>query len=258
MDLLWRIIYVFLIGGFVWFLHKGIGRYPAPLPRSENPRVELREVLFLWGIAMLIPILRMFAITPMLASHGVSRAYQELIYLPLLTIFYLILPLFIERNRNKRSIQELGLRWDIRSPEVAVAAVSFGLLSGIIAYANNQAVISMDTLPAGVLILLLYNNDFLEEFYHRGVIQTKLERVFGQGRAIFYGGILFGLTHVVFDVHMLMGSQSILFVFLAFVMQVESGWLLGIVFMKTRSLWPGVACHYLANWLPAILVGVMG
>src|SRR4030042_2289685 len=137
MDLLWRIIYIFLIGGFVWFLHRGIGRYPAPLPRSENLRVELREALFLCGIAVLIPILRMFAITPWFASLGISRVYQELIYLPLLTILYLILPLYIERNRNKRTIKELGLRWDIHSPDVAIAAVSFGLVSGIIAYVNN-------------------------------------------------------------------------------------------------------------------------
>jgi membrane protease YdiL (CAAX protease family) len=249
-------IYVVLIGAFIWYLHRGLGKYPAPLPKSHTPKREIQEVLLLWGVAAIIPILRMFVINTWLNASEVSRIVQELIYLPLLTLIYLLFPLFIELKLNKRTIQELGLRWNVQFPEVAVAAVSFGLVSGIIAYANNQAVISMQALPAGVLILLLYNNDFLEEFYHRGVIQTKLERVFGQGRAIFYGGILFGLTHVVFDFQMLMGSQGILFVILAFVMQVESGWLLGIVFMKTRSLWPGVACHYLANWLPAILTGL--
>jgi membrane protease YdiL (CAAX protease family) len=32
-----------------------------------------------------------------------------------------------------------------------------------------------------------------------------------------------------------------------------AGSLFGIVYVKTRSLWPGVACHYLINWLSAIL-----
>jgi len=81
----------------------------------------------------------------------------------------------------------------------------------------------------GALILLLYNNNFLEEFYHRGVIQSKLERIVGQKKAILYGGILFGMTHIVFDITQLMGTQGILFVLFAFILQILSGWLLGIV-----------------------------
>jgi membrane protease YdiL (CAAX protease family) len=256
MDLLWRILYIVIFSLFIFILHRKIGRYPPPLPNSDNPRREIREAFLLWGVAVVIPILRLLVITPWLSSLKFNRTLQELIYLPLLTILYLILPLYVERKRNKRTIKELGLRWDIQSPDVAIAAVSFGLLSGIVAYANNQAVISMNPLPAGALFLLLYNNDFLEEFFHRGVIQTKLERALGQTKALFLGGVLFGLTHLVFDIQMLIDTQGSLFVFTAFLLQVMSGWLLGIVFMKTRSLWPGIACHYLVNWLPSILAGL--
>jgi hypothetical protein len=28
--------------------------------------------------------------------------------------------------------------------------------------------------------------------------------------------------------------------------------------MRTRNLWPGILCHYLANWLPLILVVQFG
>jgi membrane protease YdiL (CAAX protease family) len=258
MDLLWRIIYILLIGAFVWYLHRGIGHYPTPLPKSLNPKREIQEVLLLWCLTIIIPILRIFLITPWFNSNGISRTIQELIYLPLLTLSYLILPLYIELKLNKRKIIDLGLRWDIQSPDVAIAAIVFGLVSGIVAFVNNQAVIGMEALPVGAYILLLYNNDFLEELYHRGVIQSKLERVFGQGKAILFGGILFGLTHVVFDVTQLLETQGMVFVLFAFLLQVMSGWLLGIVFMKTRSLWPGVACHYLANWLPSILAGIFG
>jgi membrane protease YdiL (CAAX protease family) len=256
MDLVWRIIYIIIFGAFIWFLHRGIGTYPTAFPKSGNPRLELKEILLLWGISVLIPILRMNVITPWMKTSTISRTIQELISLPLLTIPYLLLPLWLEVKKNRRTFKDLGLRWDIQSPEVAAAAVCFGLASGIVAYANKQTVIGMESLPLGALVLLLYNNDFLEEFFHRGVIQTKLERVFGQGKAILFGGILFGLTHLVFDFNMLMRTQGFLFVFLAFILQVMSGWLLGIVFMKTHSLWPGVACHYLANWLPAILAGL--
>jgi hypothetical protein len=28
--------------------------------------------------------------------------------------------------------------------------------------------------------------------------------------------------------------------------------------MNTRRLWSGVACHYRVNWLPSILLGMVG
>jgi hypothetical protein len=37
------------------------------------------------------------------------------------------------------------------------------------------------------------------------------------------------------------------------VRQGMAGSLFGIIDIGSRSLWPGVACHYLSNWLSAIL-----
>jgi membrane protease YdiL (CAAX protease family) len=256
MELLWRILYIVLFGGFTWFLHRGTGTYPASLPKIKESRQEILEVLLLWGVAVVIPVIRMFIFTPWLNRLTYNRTLQELINAPLLTIPYLLFPLYVILRLDKRSIREYGVSWKIQSARVTIIAILFGLGSGFVAYGTNQTVIGVTPLPAGVLLLLLYNNDFLEEFYHRGVIQSKLERAVGQTKAIIFGGILFGLTHVIFDITQLMSSQGILFVMIAFVLQTMSGWLLGIVFMKTRSLWPGTACHYLANWLPSILMGI--
>jgi membrane protease YdiL (CAAX protease family) len=66
--------------------------------------------------------------------------------------------------------------------------------------------------------------------------------------------VLFGLTHVAFDVSRLLDTQGLVAVGLAMVLQGMAGSLFGIIYIKTRSLWPGVACHYLINWLSAILV----
>jgi membrane protease YdiL (CAAX protease family) len=46
-------------------------------------------------------------------------------------------------------------------------------------------------------------------------------------------------------------------VFAALLLQTMAGWMFGIIDMKTRSLWPGILCHYLANWLPSILVALV-
>jgi len=75
--------------------------------------------------------------------------------------------------------------------------------------------------------------------------------------AILVGGILFGLTHVVFDISVLLES-GIIYVFVAVLLQTLAGWLFGIIYMKTRTLWPGIVCHYLANWLPSILITALG
>ncbi len=67
-----------------------------------------------------------------------------------------------------------------------------------------------------------------------------------------------GLTHVVFDVSALVETGGIVAVLSALLLQTMAGWLFGITYMKTRSLWPGITCHYLANWLPSILVAIAG
>ncbi len=253
MDLLWRAAFSVAIGSCVWLLHSSIGRYPKPLPGSERPGRTIRWVLILWGVAVIVPVLRMFALTPWLSEMVTGRSLRELVQVPLLSVPYLALPLFVVLKLNRWTRNDLGLTFRIQSPGVAIFALGFGLASGALAFASNQAVIGIKPLPMGALILLLYNNDFLEEFYHRGVIQAMLERAVGQRKAVLWGGVLFGLTHVVFDITELAGT-GVLFVCFAVLLQTMAGWFLGIVYMKTRSLWPGVTCHYLANWLPSILL----
>ncbi len=255
MELIFRISYCVIIGSLIFILHKWIGRYPDPFPKSGSPGKEIREVLLLWGMAVLIPVARMFAVTPWLSNLVHDRFLQELIQLPLLTIPYLLIPLYLVMIRGKWTLAETGLAWKVKSPGVALFAVTLGLVSGLTAWFSSQVVVSSDPIPAGALVLLLYNNDFLEELFHRGIIQSKLERALGQQKAILLGGILFGMTHIAFDIKMLLDT-GVIYVIFAFILQTMLGWLLGIIYMKTRSLWPGVACHYLVNWLPSILQGI--
>lgn len=253
MDLLWQAAYAIAIGGSVWLLHSTIGRYPESLPRSETPGREIRAVLVLWTVTLLVPVLRIFLISPWLDEAVSDRAACELIMAPLLSVPYLVLPLLMVRRLDAWTLDDLGLTWRTRSREVAVFAVGFGLASGAIAYATSETVVGIEALSVGALVLLLYNNSFLEEFCHRGVIQSGLERAVGQTKAVLWGGLLFGATHVVLDITAL-AADGVAFVGFAVLMQTMAGWFFGIVYIRTRSLWPGVACHYLANWLPSILV----
>lgn len=258
MDLFWRALFAVAVGGLIWLAHSGIGSYPEPLPRSARPRREMGQALLLWVVALLTPILMPAVVFPWLSRAVPNRTAELLLEAALLSLPLLALPAFLTLKADGWPARDLGLTWRTRSSSVALYAVCVGLGSGGIAYATGQSNISIEVLPAAELILLVYSNAFLEELAYRGAIQSLLERAAGQKAAIWLGGILFGLAHVAFDLRMLLESGGAAIVFFAVLLQTMAGWLFGIIYMKTRTLWPGIACHYLANWLPSILVAILG
>jgi membrane protease YdiL (CAAX protease family) len=257
-DLLWRFGMLVIMGLFLWILHCYIGAYLAALPCSRRPSVNIRAALTLAGIAVGLSALKVLWISPWLERAVSDPSLRELVQVPLWSIPYLLLPVFLVARKMGWGAAELGLASRNQSPDATIFAVVFGLASGCVAYFTGQSNISIQVLPLGALLVLFYNNAFLEEFYHRGVIQSLLERALGQPKAILWGGILFGLTHVALDVFALLETQGLIAVTSALLLQTMAGWMFGIIFMKTRSLWPGIACHYLANWLPSILIVFLG
>jgi membrane protease YdiL (CAAX protease family) len=253
MEVASKVLFGVAAAGLLWILHRWIGAYPPPLPRSPQPRRAAGTAVLLWLTALATESLRVVALTPRLERMVPDPTLRELVQAPLLSLPYLALPLFVVVRRGGWSAMDLGLVLTPRSRGVAVFAVAFGALSGSVPFLTGQAVMGYDPLPPAVFVLLLYTNAFLEEFFHRGVVQAKLERALGQARAVLYGGVLFGLTHVAFDVARLLETQGAPAVALAVLLQGMAGSLFGIIYIKTRSLWPGVACHYLINWLSAIL-----
>ncbi|TFG20889.1 MAG: CPBP family intramembrane metalloprotease [Promethearchaeota archaeon] len=91
-------------------------------------------------------------------------------------------------------------------------------------------------------------NAFIEEFFHRAIIQSKLERALGQKKAIFYHGIIFALCHIPgLAIYSLLYADLIWFLW-NFMFMFFCGILFGIVFMKTRNLLPAVIFHYMHSW----------
>lgn len=257
MDLIWSVVYSITIGSLVWLLHSRVGEYPRPLLRSENRKRDIWEALSFWIFSFVVSMMMTLFITPALDHQITNRTLRELVLAPLLGAIYVLFPILVVRRVNGWTLKDFGVTWKSQSRSVTLFAVMLGVVTGGIAYITNQTVMGIDLLPWGALILLLFTNSFTEEFFHRGVIQSLLERTLGQRRAILWGGILFGLTHIVFDVVMLMETGGIMAVFFAMLLQTMGGWLFGMLYMKTRSLLPGIVFHYLVNWLPSILLGIM-
>ena len=51
-----------IIIAMVLLLHFVIGKYPEPLPRSENPRREVWEALGLWGLLVFVTTVTVFIV----------------------------------------------------------------------------------------------------------------------------------------------------------------------------------------------------
>jgi uncharacterized protein len=248
----WEVLYLLVFTGFVWLLDRDIDAYPPPLPKSVKPRREIGVVLLLEGIALGVNAISLWIINPWYIGAAIQPVLGELINLLLITLPFLILPLYLAR-RDGYTAADHGLTWKSLSTPVTIFALAFGAVSGAVAFWTGETVVGVEALSVGALLLLIYNNAFLEEFFYRGVIQNRLERLFGQRWAVLAGGLLFAGAHILFDFRVLASEGDLGAVIFALLMQIVGGMLLGLIFIKTRTLWPGVACHYLVNWLPSIL-----
>ncbi|MBV1904160.1 MAG: CPBP family intramembrane metalloprotease [Marinosulfonomonas sp.] len=84
----------------------------------------------------------------------------------------------------------------------------------------------------------------------RVIIQCKLELALGQDRAWFYSGILFGLFHVpinFFRPQWYSSGESYLAAFIMLFGQISAGWIFGIIYSKTRSIFPGMLAHFMTD-----------
>jgi len=240
----------------VWLLHAKIGEYPEPLPLSEVPKREIRETLFLWIIFFAFLIFDAIIIFVFFESQLSNRYSMEilLVVASLNTVPGLIIGYLFVTRVNGWNIKDLGLTTGIRNKNAWIFAILITIVINIV------SLMFVSPTPAPVLFLLvaLYQNIFLEEFYFRGVIQSKLERAWGQNKAWIWGGIIFGLMHIINDYAIPLilggdvGSVIITGTLLLFI-QIINGWFLGILYIKTRSLLPCIIVHFISNYLTAIL-----
>ncbi|AIF69905.1 hypothetical protein PAP_07580 [Palaeococcus pacificus DY20341] len=231
---------------FVLLAHKKIGSYPSPLPKSENPTRELFEAITIWLI--------IFASITYIVLFG-TESYPSVaiggIKFSLHFFLVLLLPFVVEVVIHKRGARELGFRTPI-AWKPATALIGFGMFFGFFAFLFEGSVsTSMDKLIIGFL-----SPSFKEEWFYRATLQSKLERALGQNKAWFFGGLLFGLAHIptnFFGPLWEASGYSIAAALFRFLGQCAFGWLWGILYMKSRSIFPAVIAHYFADFLSGLM-----
>jgi sodium transport system permease protein len=81
-----------------------------------------------------------------------------------------------------------------------------------------------------------------EELAFRGYILTGLERTYSKGAAIVLSALLFGFLHVLLSLFQQLFGATLL------------GLVLGLIAIRTRSLWPGVLFHFINNAIGVLIV----
>lgn len=235
---------IFLIGvfiGSVILLHYRLSSYPTPLPKSGDSRREILETIAFWGIQVVYVMLFIYMLPPSALTNvtprlGLTRSMLGLIPEVLVPVSYVLL-------MKKWALKDLGFTKPGAPSVIIFALILFGIGGGVLPLLDP----SFEPLPVWLVAYSLYQPAFFEELFFRGVLQGKLERALGQNRAWILSGILFGLAHLSVNLFGPLWSGSVVAAVFLFMKQVISGWIFGLIYMKTRSLLPGMVVHFFAD-----------
>lgn len=230
--------------GIIAVMHFWVGRYPEPYQKSNNKKREIIEILGLW----LFVFVMLSVFTASVPLEAYSKMPSNSILLN--NIAYMIIPLVIAPLLYVIFVQKWN-RFDLgfcmpKSWPMVIFAVSLFALAGILPLLFGQN----EGLPWALLAFAFYQPAFTEELFFRVILQGKLERALGQNKAWFYSGILFGLIHVPVDFfgpQWYSHGESVMAAFLLLFGQITSGWIFGIIYSKTRSIFPGMLAHFVTD-----------
>ena len=227
----------------VLLLHFVIGKYPEPLPSSENRSREIIETLVMWAVAFVV--VTIFLTT--LSAEALANPTPGLIVQRILVglPFELVVPLLFVIFVKKWTARDLGFSWP-RATAVTIAAIALFGFAGLLPILGEE--VMPEPLPVPFLLVALYQPAFIEEFLFRGIFQGKLERALGPTKGWFYSGIVFGLFHLYVDFFGPQWTGSVVEALFMLAGQIIAGWIFGIIYMKTRSLLPSMVAHYLTDF----------
>ena len=225
----------------VALLHFKIGKYPQQSYVEEDKQNGIWETLLIWLLSVVV--MTIIIISDFAEKVVNAETPSVLLQFVLLTsVPYILVPVLYLGLEKKWTLRDFGFRLPVpNSNAVIVFGVILFSISGSLPLLDSNYV----PIPTLMLLFALYQPAFIEEFFFRGVIQGNIERTLGQNKAWIYGGILFGLAHFVFNFVVTgldLGSGIVLLIG-----QITAGWIFGIIYMKTRSLWPGMFVHYITD-----------
>jgi membrane protease YdiL (CAAX protease family) len=236
--------------GVVVLIHFRFIDYPEPLPLEENRRRGYLETFVLLALAVLFIIAIIFS--DLVEKMADPTPIVLLQFILVMAIPYVLIPVLYLKLVRKWTLRDFGFRKPVEgSRSIIIFSIALFALAGALPLVNS----AFTPAPFIMIVFALVQPAFFEEFFFRGVIQGNLERFTGQNRAWIYGGLLFGIAHVLPNYYV--GGLDFFSGIILFITQVISGWIFGILYMKTRSLWPGIVAHFLTNATLASIIALI-
>ncbi|MEW6213421.1 MAG: CPBP family intramembrane glutamic endopeptidase [Acidobacteriota bacterium] len=184
--------------------------------------------------------------------------------------FFLILWHQRSKNSVSESLASIGLMRGNLKKGLWWACLLGLVLSALQLFLSRRAGAILQLIYSGkaawlfpmVLILMLVTAGFTEEFFFRGVLQTRFEKLFrNRFLAVVAASILFGLYHLPYAYlnprWPSFGNWSDALAS-AMGQGVPAGLILGAVYARTRNLFVPVIVHSLINTLPAMTMMKFG
>jgi len=236
--------------GVVALFHFVLNKYPTPLPRDEDKKKGIIESIAIGAIFMAFLLGVVFS--PLLEKMANPTPGVLLVFIAIMAVPYILIPVTYIQSKYKWSWKDYGFRMPLpQKKSIITFAFIFLVLTGL------KPLFGDDFTPKPVFMILfaLYQPGFIEEFLFRGILQGRLERAVGQNKAWIYAGIIFGLIHI--PVNYFVANMDFTTGLVQFMSQTAWGWVFGILFMKTRSLYPGMIAHFLTNGIMASVVATV-
>lgn len=233
-----------------WIFNTKIGEFPQSFAPSTEKKRELIQIVSVFVIGFVLNTVYWLADLPGIIIYPSYRLNIS---------FFIILGIIImiEFGFNNRKCKDLGLIGLSNTPRrkiVAISGILVGILWGFIQFIGGYRAAPI-TLVGG--IIWFFSPAFIEELEFRSFYQMKLERIYDQKRSLWIQSILFGLIHIPTDFFGALwwnGGQDVLFSILTLGFQSLMGFFFGVLYIKTRSVWPSVITHFLFDFMITIIM----
>lgn len=209
--------------------------------------LALFVIMCFWG-NIYFRITGLFGISPKVALNFANHPFISQLFHILISAIMIVVPfIVVAKALGFRPTAEIPLK----APQKGTFWLSVGAGAGVCLFSNFATNLggsifeifgvefpgNASKLPEGgfgmlaVVIATAFFPAFLEEFVMRGIVMGVLRR-FGDAFAIFCSAFVFGIMHA--------SAEQIVFAFVV-------GLILGHITVKSGSLWPAIAVHFINN-----------
>ena len=158
------------------------------------------------------------------------------------------------RRIDRRALDDLAIGASLAAPVIVVTVAVSALLVALFKVQPTSPLPPTGT-TTGLILQLLTGAliaPIAEEIFFRGFALTAWERSLGAGPAIIRSSLLFVLAHVISIEGTTLG-EAIGLIAVGALSRLPVAWVLGLVFVRRRSIWASIGLHATFNGVLLVL-----